>query len=142
MRPAFGLLQIGYKSENNNDVAFCWHDVIAKSLSCFVSLVKFSYWSKFQINIITGSRVMTIYFHEGLIRNPEIGSNPVWFLLNIWRLGRVRDTKLSMYVSNKILLNSTKCQGHSFYYFWVIKGKLIWEGQGIGSKITPHPYPD
>ena len=128
MRPAFGLLQIGYKSENNNDVTLCWHDVIAKYLCCFVSLVKFSYWSKFQINIITGSRVMTINFHEGLIRNPEIGSNPVSFLLNIWRLGRVRDTKFSMYVSNKILLNSAKCQGHSFYYFWVIKGKPISEG--------------
>ena len=29
---------------------------------CFVSLVNFSYWSKFHINIITGSGVMTILF--------------------------------------------------------------------------------
>ena len=38
----------------------------------FVSLVKFSYWSKFRVNIITGSGIMTIFFYEGLTRNPEI----------------------------------------------------------------------
>ena len=43
---------------------FFWH--------CFVSLVKFSYWSKFHVNIITGSGIMTIFFYKGLIRNPEI----------------------------------------------------------------------
>ena len=38
-------------------------------LTLFVSLVRFSYWSKFHVNIITGSGVMTIFF----IRNwPEI----------------------------------------------------------------------
>ena len=31
---------------------------------CFVSLVKLSYWSKFHVNIIIGSRVMTISLHE------------------------------------------------------------------------------
>ena len=44
---------------------------------CFASLVKFSYWSKFHLNIITGSGVMTIYFYKGLTRNPEIGNTPV-----------------------------------------------------------------
>ena len=38
-------------------------------LCCFVSLV--SYWSKFHLNIITSSGVMTIYFYSGLTRNPE-----------------------------------------------------------------------
>ena len=40
-----------------------------------VSLVKCSYWSKLQVNIITGSGDSTIFAYKGLIRNPEIGSN-------------------------------------------------------------------
>ena len=54
---------------------------------CRVSLVKFSYWSKFHVNIMTGSRVMIIFVYKGLTKNPEIGNTPVWVLLNIWRLG-------------------------------------------------------
>ena len=34
---------------------------------CFVSLIKFSYWSRFHVNIITGSGTMTIFFiRDGL----------------------------------------------------------------------------
>ena len=40
--------------------------------SFFVSLVKFNYWSKFHVNIITGFEIMTIFFYKGLTRNPEI----------------------------------------------------------------------
>ena len=97
------------------------------SLSIFwhflVSLVKFSYWSKFHVSIITGSGVMTISFYKGLTRNPEIGNTPVWVLLNIWRLGRDTDTKFGMNVSNRELLNAAKFQGYSFHHFWVIKKK-------------------
>ena len=82
---------------------------------CFVSLVKFSYWSKFHVNIITGSGIMTIFFYKGLTRNPEIGNTPVWVLPNIWRLGRVMDTKFDTNVSNKMLLNTAKYQGYSYY---------------------------
>ena len=46
---------------------------------CFVSLVNFSYWSKFHVNIVTGSGVMTISFYKGLNRNPEIGNTPSEF---------------------------------------------------------------
>ena len=35
----------------------------------------------------------------------------------------VRDTKFGKNVSNKMLLNVAKCQGYSFYRFWVIKRK-------------------
>ena len=52
---------------------------------------------------------MTIYFYKGLTENPEIGNILVWVLPNIWRLGRVRDTKFGMYVFNEILLNAAKC---------------------------------
>ena len=50
-------------------------------------IIIISYWPMFHVNIITGSRVMTIYPIKGLARNPEIGNTPVWVLLNIWRLG-------------------------------------------------------
>ena len=86
---------------------------------CFVSLVKFSHWSKFHVNIITASEVMTISFYKGLTSNPETKNTRVWVLLNIWRLERVRNTKFGTSISNKMLLNAAKCQGCSFYRFWV-----------------------
>ena len=119
--------------KNDNDVTVFRHDLNVKS--CFVSLVKFSYWSKFHVNIITGSGIMTIFFYKGLIRNPEIGNTPVWVLSNIWRLGRVRGTKFGANVSNRMLLNATKFQGYSFYRSRVIKRKPT--GAGGGGKITP-----
>ena len=82
--------------------------------------MKFSYESKFHVNIITVSGVLAISFYKGLTRNGEIGNNPVWVLPNIWRLGQVGDTKFGTNVSNKILLKAAKCQGYSFYRFWVI----------------------
>ena len=48
--------------------------------------------------------------------------------------GRVRDTKFGKNVSNKMLLNTAKYQGYSFYGFEVIKGKPTGRG-----KISPHP---
>ena len=122
--PASRLLQIGCKLEKwqwrHNfptwrHCQFFWH--------CFLSLAKFSYWSKFHVNIITGSGVTTISFYKGLTRNLEIGNTPVWILPNIWRLEGVRNTKFGTSVSNKMLLNAAKCQRCSFYCFWVIKRK-------------------
>ena len=55
--------------KNDNDVTIFRHDVNVKFFwRCFVSLVKFSYWSKFHVNIITGSGIMTIFFYKGLTR--------------------------------------------------------------------------
>ena len=104
------------------------------TLLCF--LVKFSYWSNFHVNIITSSGVMAIFFYKGLTRNPEIGNTHVWVLPNIWRLEWVRDTKFGTNVSNEMLLNATKCQGYSFYRFWVIKEKPT----GWGRVILPPPH--
>ena len=100
---------------------------------CFVSLVTFSYWSKLHVNIITGSRVMTIYFYKGLTRNPEIGNTLVWVSPNILRFGWANYAKHSTDVSNKMLLNAAKYKGYSFYCSWVIKGKPT------GGKITTSP---
>ena len=49
----------------------------------FASLLKFSYCSKFHINIIAGSGVVTVFFHMELTRNPEIRNTLVWVSPNI-----------------------------------------------------------
>ena len=64
----------------------------------------FSYWSKFSTNIVIDSRVMTIFIYNGLTRNLEIGTIPVYVLPNVWTLGQVRDSKFGTNVSNKMLL--------------------------------------
>ena len=99
---ASGLLQIGRKLKKyqwrQNFLA--WRHQLFRR--CFVSLVRFSYWFKFHISIITGSGIMTISFYKGLTRNLEIWNNHVWVLSNIWRLGQDRNTKFDRNVSNKI----------------------------------------
>ena len=96
-------------------------------------LVNFSYASKFHVNIITASGIMTIFFYKGLTRNPEFGNTPAWVLPNIWRMGRVMDTKFDTKVSNrKLHWMLQNCSVTAFYRFWVIKGKPT----GVG-KITP-----
>ena len=109
--------KLAINQKNNNDVTIFRHYVTFKFLwRWFVSLiVKFSYWSKFHVNVITGSAVMTINFDKGLTRNPEIGNILVWALFNIWRLGQFWDTKLGTNASNKILPNAAKYQGYSFF---------------------------
>ena len=77
---------------------------------------------------------MKISIYKGFIRNPEIGKTLVEVLPNIWRLGRVN---FGTNVSNKILLNSAKCQGYSFYHFRVIKEKTIGDGGKINSPEPP-----
>ena len=90
--------------KKDNDVKTCWHDVIVKVFWHWrVSLVKFSYWPKFHVNITTGSGIMTVFGYKGLTRNPEIENSPGWILPNIWRLGQIRNTKFGTNVSNKML---------------------------------------
>ena len=109
------LLQIGRKLKKwkwrHNFLKWRHHQIFWR---CFVSLAKFSYWSKFHANFFTSSGVMTISFYKGLTRNPEIRNTPVWVFPNIWRLGRARNTKFDTNVSNKILPNVEKCQSYSF----------------------------
>ena len=64
--------------KNDNDVTIFRHDVIVKFFKlCFIYLVKFSYWSKFNVSIITGSRIIIIFFYKEFTRNLEIGNTPV-----------------------------------------------------------------
>ena len=97
------------------------------SSSRFFDVVLFllwsSYWSKCNINIITGSGIMPIFFYKGLTRNPEIGNTLVWVLPNIWILEQVMNTKFGTSIFNRMLLNFEKFQIYSFYRFWVMKEK-------------------
>ena len=61
--------------KNDNDVIIFRHDLSVKFFwHFFVSLVTFSYWSKFHVNIITGSGIMAIFFYKDWpeIRKSEI----------------------------------------------------------------------
>ena len=61
--PASRLLQIGQKPKKwqwrQNSLTRRQHQFF---LCCFVSLVKFSYWCKFHVSIVTGFEIMTISF--------------------------------------------------------------------------------
>ena len=120
---ASGFLRIGRKLEKwqwcHNFPTWRHRQIFGR---CFVSLVKFSYWSKFHVNIITGSRVWQFLFIRGWpeIRKSEIPLSE--FSTISRRLGQARNTKFGTNVSNKMLLNAGKCQGYSFYRLWVING--------------------
>ena len=47
-----------FANMTSSSICFCYH----------VSLVKFRYWSKFHVNIITGSGVMAIFVYMELIK--------------------------------------------------------------------------
>ena len=130
--------KIAKNPKNDNGFTISQHDVNVRFFwRCFVSLVKFSYWSNFHVSTITGSGIMTIFFYKGLTRNLEIGNTPVWVLPNIWRLGGVMDTKFGTIVSNRMLMNAANFQGYNFYRFWVIKGKPTEGGEPTWLPPTP-----
>ena len=71
----------------------------------FFSLVRFIYWYKFHVNIITGFWSYDNLFYKGFTRNLEIGTTHVSVFPNIWRLGQVRDTKFGMSPMKYMLQN-------------------------------------
>ena len=122
--------------KNDNDVTIFRHDVNVKFFwRCFVSLVKFSYWSKFHVNIITGSGIMKIFFYKGLTRNPEIGNTPSEFYPISGDWGK-------LWIQNLAQMSPIK-------YYWMLQNssvtaltvfELLRENQ-LGGKITPPPPP-
>ena len=128
--PDCSKLAVNWK--NSNGLTICWYDLIVNFFwRCFVSLLKFRFWSKFHVIIITGSGVMAISFYKGFTRNWKIWNTPVWLLPNIWRLRRIKNTKCSTKIPNKMLLNAAKFQVYSFHHFSVIKGKPTEGGRSI-----------
>ena len=110
-------------------IAISWKDdktsssIFLKLLS--ISLVKFSYWSKFLVNIITGSGVMAILIYKEL-KSQIIGNIPIWVLPNNWRLKQVRNTKFGTNVSKKMLLNAAKCQVTPFTISELLRKNQQW----------------
>ena len=50
-------LKLAKNKKNVSDIRGCWLGIIDTFYCCRVSLVKFSYWSKFDVIIVTGSGV-------------------------------------------------------------------------------------
>ena len=93
-----GCSKLAINRKNNNDVTICQHDAIVKSFwRFFVSLDKFSYCSKFHVNINPGSGASTIFFYKVWpeirklkIRPSEFSSMPRdWGKLEIANLARM-----------------------------------------------------
>ena len=76
-----------------------------------------------QLSILSLVLELWHFFYNGLIRNPEIGNTLVWVLPNIWRLGRVMDTKFGM--------SLTEC-------YWMLQHSRL---TVFANKITPLPSP-
>ena len=129
--------------KNDNDVTIFRHDVIVKFFKlCFIYLVKFSYWSKFNVSIITGSRIIIIFFYKEFTRNLEIGNTPVWFLLKIWRLRPFRATKSGNLVRVSLIESYWMLQNARVTAFTI--SELLRENQQGGKggeRIPPPPAP-
>ena len=104
------------------------------SLALFCFSCQISYWSKFHVNIITGSRIMTIFFYKGLTRNPEIGNTHEFFPISgDWG---------ELWIPNLARMSLIEC-------YWMLQNsrvtvftvfELLRESQlGGGGKITPSP---
>ena len=99
--PLPGGCELTINWKKDNDVTICQHNVIVKFFwRCRVALVKFSYWSMFDVNIPAGSGVMAIFVYIGLTRNPEIRNTSVcvlpsrdWCRVGIQNLARMSLTK-------------------------------------------------
>ena len=120
-----GLLQIDCKLKKKqwHHNFMTWHN--RRNFFGFVLFVLSS--------LVTGPSFMSIsllvleLWQFLFIRNwPEIWKSEK-IMPNIWRLEQVKDTKFGMNFSNGMLLNVAKCQGYSFYCFWVIKEKPTWQ---------------
>ena len=70
--------------KNDRDITICEHESLLDFFFT-VSLVKFSYRSRFHVNIITGlildSRVVAISLYKKLTGNLEIGNTPYFVYL-------------------------------------------------------------
>ena len=123
--------------KNNNNVTIFRHNVNVTFFDVVLFLLS---------SLVTGRSFMSIsslvleLSQFSFIRDwPEIRKSEntlVWVLPNIWRLGRVMDTKFDANVCNRMLLNAAQFKGNSFCRFWVINGKPT------GGQNYPHsPLP-
>ena len=97
--------------------------------SCFVSPVKFSYWSRFHVNIITGSGVIIIFFNKGLTRNPEIPPSEFCPLSEDWgKLGIQNLARMSL-IKCYWMLQNARVTG--FTISELLRGKTTKQRRGV-----------
>ena len=128
--------EIGHKLEKCNDVTIYRPDVIVNFFwRSHVSLVIFSCWSKFHVNIMTVSGVMTIFVCTGLTRNPKIGNTPSEFCPTYGDWSELG-------IPNYARICLIKC-------YWILQNvrvttftfsELLWENQQEEGELPPlHP---
>ena len=123
--------------KNDNDVTIFRHDVNVKFFwSCFVFLVKFSYWSKFHVNIITVLELWQFSFIRDWpeIRESEIPPSEFCPIPGDWD---------KLWIPNLAQMSLIEC-------YWMLQNfrvttftvfELLKENQLKGrSKITPAPF--
>ena len=112
--PDCSKLAVNWK--NDKDVRICWHEVIVGFFCCLISLTSSLVIGRgFTSLSLLVLELRKFWFIRDLTGNWKY---PVWVLSNIWRLGRVSDTKFDMNASYEKLLNAIKCQVYCFYRFW------------------------
>ena len=119
--------------KNDNDVTIFRHDVIVKFFWRFyVSLVNFSYWSKFYVNIITGSGIITIFsYNWPEIRKWEIPSSefcPIsgdWSKLWIPHLARMSPIKYYWMLQNSRVSALTVTSTYSEEYLRTVASENV-----------------
>ena len=98
--------------KNDNDVTTCQYDLTIKLFwRCFILLVEFIYWSKWHVNVITGSGGMTIFFKRDWpeIRKSEIPRSEFCPISGDWgELG----------ISNLTWMSLIKC-------YWMLQNAMV-----------------
>ena len=112
--------KLAINRKNKNDVTICRHDAIVIFFWLnHISFVKFKYWSKFHVNIVTGSRVMTIFLYRGLTGNPEIPSSEFYPISGEWGEKAVHYSCKGLYIKFAGKTCLRYCQLSGFWWlFW------------------------
>ena len=86
--------KLAVNSKNDNGLTISWHDIIVNFFNVVFFLIKFSYWSKFHVNIIIGSGVMR-YWPE--FRKLKIPPSEFWPIYGDWdELGILNLAQISL----------------------------------------------
>ena len=135
---AFGIrlpddCKLAINQKKDNEITICRNGVI----------VNFFFFFFFFFDI-------AVFVLSSLVTGPSFMSIS-WLAMEFWQFSFLKDwpeirkleiplseffsTKFRMNVSNKKIVNIAKCQGYSFYRFWVITRK------SNGGEIPPPPPP-
>ena len=132
---AFGIWlldcsKLAMNCKNGNDFTVLWHDVNVNFFDV-VSLFKFSYWSKFHVNIITYFGVMTISFYMDWpeIQRSEIAPSEICPISGDWRKLQIPNLARTSLIKCYWMLQNARVTAF-------IVAELLRENQQ-GGKITP-----